>query len=117
MAHRSDRRGDTPITRLALGVVEQRLAPRVRISMMARSDTLHLRGRRYVGSLTRCLLRVADMATALRARQGPSAAYGGALRAALTRAHAEACSSDATKDLSFVADQRKGFLLARPFLT
>ena len=29
-------------------------------------------------------------ATALRARQGPAAAYGGALRAALTRAHAVA---------------------------
>ena len=57
MAHRSDRRGDTPITRLALEVVERRLAPRVRISMMARSDTLHPKGRRYVGSLIRCSLQ------------------------------------------------------------
>jgi hypothetical protein len=39
MAHRSDRRGETPITRLAREVVEQRLAPRARISMMARSDS------------------------------------------------------------------------------
>ena len=31
-----------------------------------------------------------QVATALRARQGPSAASGGALRAALTRAHAVA---------------------------
>jgi hypothetical protein len=31
MAHRSDRRGDTPITRLAFEAVEQRLAPRARI--------------------------------------------------------------------------------------
>ena len=30
------------------------------------------------------------IATALRARQGPAAAFGGALRAALTRAHAAA---------------------------
>ena len=52
MAHRSDRRGDTPITRLACEAVEQRLAPRARISMMARSETLHQRGRRYVCSLT-----------------------------------------------------------------
>jgi len=41
MAHRSDRRGDTPITRLAFEAVEQRLAPRVRISILARSDALH----------------------------------------------------------------------------
>jgi hypothetical protein len=37
MAHRSDRRGDTPITRLAFEAVDQRLAPRARMSMMARS--------------------------------------------------------------------------------
>jgi hypothetical protein len=53
MAHRSDRREDTPITRLACEAVEQRLGPRARISMMARSETtLHQRGRRYVCSLT-----------------------------------------------------------------
>ena len=38
MAHPSDRREATPITRLAMKAVEQRLAPRARISMMARSD-------------------------------------------------------------------------------
>jgi len=37
------------------------------------------------------------IATALRARQGPSAASGGALRAALTRAHAVPQCSYATK--------------------
>lgn len=55
MAHRSDRRGEAPITALALEAVEQRLAPRARISMMARSDRLSGRGRRYVCSLTTVL--------------------------------------------------------------
>src|SRR5437016_3112404 len=38
----------------------------------------------------RATLWVRPPATALRARQGPAAAFGGALRAALTRAHAAA---------------------------
>ena len=57
MAHRSDRRGDTPITRLALEAVEQRLAPRVRISMMALEPRLLQRGRRYDCSPIVCLSR------------------------------------------------------------
>jgi hypothetical protein len=88
MAHRSDRRGDTPITRLAYEVVQTIGSPRAD-SMMARSHRLHPRGRRYVGSLTRCSCGTrAATSTSLRARQGPAAASGGALRAALTRTHA-----------------------------
>jgi hypothetical protein len=89
MAHRSDRRGDTPITRLAFEAVDQRLAPRARISMMARST---------YAPPTRPKIRLqSDHASpsihlrlppALRARQGPAAAFGGALRAALSRARA-----------------------------
>lgn len=69
----------------------KRLAPRARISMMARSrygstdeaeDTTAVR--------PSCSHPGWRIATALRARQGPAAASGGALRAALTRAHAVA---------------------------
>ncbi len=88
MAHRSDRRGDTPITRLASEAVEQRLAPRARISMMARSETLHQRPKIRLQSDH--LHQRERAATAFRARQGPAAAFGGALRAALTRAPAAA---------------------------
>ena len=83
MAHRSDRRGDTPITRMASGAVEQRLAPRVRISMMARS--------RQAPTTRPKIRRQSDQVLA-EAIDGSG--------------HGAECRS-ATKDASFVADQRK----------
>jgi hypothetical protein len=83
--------------------------------MLARSNTLHHRGRRYVCSpITR--RRVIPDAMALRARQGPAAAFGGALRAALTRARTMARSQrDEGKPSSLVNERTCDRGLQRTF--
>jgi len=74
--------------------------------MMARSETLHPEGRRYVCSPSPRHESSHWRATALRARQGPSAASGGALRAALTRARAAAWMQLWQRRHSLRCDQR-----------
>jgi len=98
MAHRSDRREDTPITTLA-PKAEQAIGTSRADSMMARNQRApRTRPKIRLQSDRRADAREIRTATTLRARQGPAAAFGGALRAALTRAHAEACGSGATKE-------------------
>jgi len=65
--------------------------PRADVHDGPESIRLHGRGRRYDCSPTlRAAIQVRRTSTALRARQGPAAAFGGSLRAALTRAPAAA---------------------------
>ena len=93
MAHRSDRRGDEPITRMAAQAGQSIGSPRADFHDGPEPVGSTRRGRRYVCSLTirwRRLDARLRTATALRARQGPAAAFGGALRATLTRARAAA---------------------------
>src|SRR5256885_1291879 len=70
----------------------KRLAPRARMSMMARSRNGSTDEAEDTTAVRLVVQRLGSsrIATVLRARQGPSAASGGALRAALTRAHAVA---------------------------
>src|SRR5207253_4806590 len=70
----------------------KRLAPRARMSMMARSRDGSTNEAEDTTAVRLVVQRPGSLriATTLRARQGPSAASGGALRAALTRAHAVA---------------------------
>jgi hypothetical protein len=97
MAYRSDRRGDVPITALAHEAGHSIGSPRAN-SMMARSpgstveaaDTTAVR-------LCACVDASRRSAAPFRARPGPAAAFGGALRAAWTRAHAAAEYSYAPK--------------------
>jgi hypothetical protein len=90
MTHRSDRLGGTPITRLAIRAVQAIGTPRADFHDGPEPTRLHGRGRRYDCSPTFVQHNTpgTPTATALRARQGPAAAFGGALRAVLTRAPA-----------------------------
>ena len=117
MAHRSDRRGGRPITRLAVRGRASDWLPARGFHDGPEPNRLPGRGRRYDCSPTVVQgSGYRTTATALRARQGPAAAFGGALRAALTRAHAAAWVQLRERRKPSLASQRKGFYSRRFFL-